>query len=73
VSGPEHGAVDQGGRFGDPVEVVLAEAEEFDADTSLVTTAGRHAVKRALLGSVAEAIVCRARAGVLLYRARQDG
>ena len=63
-----HGAVDHVVRFGDPVSEILAEVEAFGADTIVVTTSTRSSVKRALLGSVAEAMLRRARVGVLLYR-----
>jgi nucleotide-binding universal stress UspA family protein len=55
-------------RFGDPVEEILAEAEAFAADLIVVTTGCRSAVKRSLLGSVAEAIVRRAKPWVMLVR-----
>jgi nucleotide-binding universal stress UspA family protein len=67
-----HDSVDQVVRFGDPATEILADAEAFDADTIVVTTGTRSSVKRALLGSVAEAILQRARTGVLLYRPPQD-
>ncbi len=67
-----HGAVDHVVRFGDPSAEILAEAEAFGADTILVTTGTRSSVKRALLGSVAEAMLRRAGVGVLLYRAPRD-
>jgi nucleotide-binding universal stress UspA family protein len=56
-------------RFGDPVREILAEAAEFDADLIAVTTAGRSAVGRAVLGSVAESVFRRAPVNVLLFRA----
>ena len=62
------GAVDHVVRFGDPVAEILAEAAAFGADTIVVTTGTRSSMKRALLGSVAEATLRRARIGVLLYR-----
>jgi nucleotide-binding universal stress UspA family protein len=67
-----HGAVDHVVRFGDPVTEILTEAEAFGADAILVTTDTRSSVKRALLGSVAEAILRRAPVGVLLYRAPRE-
>jgi nucleotide-binding universal stress UspA family protein len=67
-----HGAVDHAVRFGDPIAEILAEAEAFGADTILVATGTRSSVKRALLGSVAEAMLRRAGVGVLLYRAPRD-
>jgi nucleotide-binding universal stress UspA family protein len=66
------GAVDHVVRFGDPVSEILAEAETFDADTIVVATGTRSSVKRAILGSVAEAMLRRARIGVLLYRSPRD-
>jgi nucleotide-binding universal stress UspA family protein len=63
-----NGAVDQVVRFGDPAAEILSEAEAFGADTILVATNTRSSVKRALLGSVAEATLRRAKMGVLLYR-----
>jgi nucleotide-binding universal stress UspA family protein len=67
-----HGDVDHVVRFGDPASEILAEAESFGADTIVVSTATRSSVKRALLGSVAEAVLRRARIGVLLYRSPRD-
>ena len=55
-------------RFGDPVPEILAEAEAFDADLIAVTTTGRSGVSRALFGSVAEQILRKARATVMLMR-----
>lgn len=66
------GAVEHVVRFGDPVTEILAEAETFGADAILVRTGTRSAMRRALLGSVAEAILRRARVGVLLYRPSGD-
>jgi nucleotide-binding universal stress UspA family protein len=58
-------------RFGDPVEEILTEADAFDADLIVVTTTCRSAVKRSLLGSVAEEIVRRAKPWVVLVRPGQ--
>jgi nucleotide-binding universal stress UspA family protein len=55
-------------RFGEAADEILREAETFGADTILVSTGTRSSVKRALLCSVAEAMLRRARPGVLLYR-----
>ncbi len=66
------GAVDHVVRFGDATAEILTEAEVFGADTIVVTTGTRSSVKRALLGSVAEAVLRRARIGVLLYRPPRD-
>jgi nucleotide-binding universal stress UspA family protein len=65
--GPVSG-VDCAVRFGDPVEEILREAEAFGADLIAVTTEGRGAVRRALLGSVAEQVVRKADAPVMLVR-----
>jgi nucleotide-binding universal stress UspA family protein len=59
-------------RFGDPATQILAEAEEFGADTIVVTTGRRCAVSRAVLGRVAERVLRRAGVGVLLYRPPAD-
>lgn len=67
-----HGNVDHVVRFGDPATEILAEAKAFDADAIVVTTGTRSALKRTLLGSVAEAMLRRARIGVLMYRAGAD-
>ena len=72
TAGRVHGTVDHVVRFGDPVPEILTEAEAFGADTIVVTTSTRSSVKRALLGSVAEAMLRRARIGVLLYRPPRD-
>lgn len=53
--------------FGDPASQILADAEAFGADTIVVTTGTRSALKRTLLGSVAEETLRRARVGVLMY------
>jgi nucleotide-binding universal stress UspA family protein len=55
-------------RFGDPVDEILREAEGFDADLIAVTTEGRSALGRTVLGSVAEQIVKKADAPVMLMR-----
>ena len=61
-------------RFGDPVTAILREADDFEAEMIAVTTAGRSALGRVLLGSVAEHVVRKARAPVLLMRpARAHG
>jgi len=61
-------AIEHAVRFGEPVEQILAEAAEFDADLIVVTTTRRSAVRCALLGSVADQLVRRAKAPVLLLR-----
>ncbi len=60
-------------RFGDPVEEILRDAEEFEADLIAVTTEGRSALGRAVLGSVAEQIVKEADAPVMLVRPGRHG
>lgn len=55
-------------RFGDPVAEILREAEEFGADLIAVTTEGRSAVGRTVLGSVAEQVVRKADTPVVLMR-----
>jgi nucleotide-binding universal stress UspA family protein len=72
TAGQLRGAVDHVVRFGDIASEILAEAEAFGADTIVVTTGTRSSVKRAVLGSVAEAMLRRAGTGVLLYRPPRD-
>jgi nucleotide-binding universal stress UspA family protein len=60
-------------RFGDPVAEILREAEEFEADLVAVTTVGRSALGRTVLGSVAEQIVKKADAPVMLMRPGRPG
>jgi len=60
-------------RFGDPVTEILREAEAFGADLIAVTTEGRSAVGRTLLGSVAEQVVRKAEAQVMLVRPGRYG
>ena len=55
-------------RFGDPLDEILKEADDFDADLIAVTTAGRSGLGRAVLGSVAERVFRKAGTPVLLYR-----
>lgn len=62
------GGVECAVRFGDPVAEILREAEEFGADLIAVTTEGRSAVGRTVLGSVAEQVVRKADAPVVLMR-----
>jgi nucleotide-binding universal stress UspA family protein len=54
-------------RFGDPVREILADAEAFGADLVAVTTTGRSAVGRAVLGSVAEGVFRRVGIDVMLF------
>jgi nucleotide-binding universal stress UspA family protein len=60
-------------RFGDPVAEILLEAEAFGADLIAVTTEGWSAVGRTLLGSVAEQVVRKADAQVMLIRPGRHG
>jgi nucleotide-binding universal stress UspA family protein len=60
-------------RFGDPVAEILREAEEFGADLIAVTTEGRSALGRTVLGSVAEQVVRKADAPVMLMRPGRHG
>lgn len=60
-------------RFGDPVDEILREAEAFEADLIAVTTGGRSALGRIVLGSVAEQIVRKADAPVMLLRPGRHG
>ena len=55
-------------RFGDPVALILDEAEAFGADLIVVGTAGRSGIGRALLGSVAERVFGKAPVPVMLVR-----
>lgn len=55
-------------RFGDPLDEIIKEADDFDADLIAVTTAGRSGLGRAVLGSVAERVFRKAGTPVLLYR-----
>lgn len=55
-------------RFGEPVDEILAEADAFGADLIVVTTTRRSAVRFALLGSVSDQLIRRARPPVLLLR-----
>jgi nucleotide-binding universal stress UspA family protein len=60
-------------RFGDPVAEILREADAFGADLIAVTTEGRSAVGRMVLGSVAAQVVREAEAPVLLMRPGRQG
>lgn len=55
-------------RFGDPVALILEEAETFGADLIVVGTAGRSGIGRVLLGSVAERVFGKAPVPVMLVR-----
>ena len=60
-------------RFGEPLAEILREAAAFEADLIAVTTAGRSGLSRALLGSVAEQVMRKAKVPVLLLRADRNG
>jgi nucleotide-binding universal stress UspA family protein len=60
-------------RFGDPVAEILRDAEQFKADLIAVSTGTRSALGRTLLGSVAEQIVRKADAPVMLVRPARPG
>jgi nucleotide-binding universal stress UspA family protein len=60
-------------RFGDPAAEILLEADAFGADLIAVTTEGRSAVGRTVLGSVAEQVVRKANAQVMLIRPGRHG
>lgn len=56
-------------RFGDPVDEILQEADQWGADLIAVTTAGRSGLGRVVLGSVAEHVFRKATLPVLLFHA----
>ena len=56
-------------RLGDPVTEILREAKESGADLIAVSTAGRSAVGRVVLGSVAEQVFRKSKVPVVLMRA----
>ena len=60
-------------RFGDPVEEILREADAFGADLIAVTTAGRGALGRVALGSVAEQVFRKSPVAVMLVRTPPGG
>lgn len=70
IEAREHIGAEVAIRFGDPTDGILAEAEDFGADTIVVTTGTRLAIKRVLFGSVPEALVKRASAAVMVCRPR---
>jgi nucleotide-binding universal stress UspA family protein len=53
---------------GDPASVILAEAERLGADLIAMATHGPGGLRRLVLGSVADKVMRRARATVLLFR-----
>lgn len=54
-------------RYGDPVQEILRDADAFGADLIVLGTAGRSAVGRILLGSVAEQVFRRSRVPIFLF------
>ncbi len=57
-------------RTGDPRDMILQAAKETHADLIVIGTHGRRGIARALLGSVAEAVVRTAPCPVLTVRAK---
>lgn len=55
-------------RFGDPVREILEEAVAFDADLIVVSTKTANGIRRLVFGSVADRVLRKARAAVMLYR-----
>ena len=55
-------------KHGDPVHVLIHEAEEWDADSIFVGTRNVHGIQRLLRGSVASAIAARAQCSVEVVR-----
>jgi nucleotide-binding universal stress UspA family protein len=48
--------------------VIVASAEEFEADLIVMSTHGRTGLKRVLIGSVAERVVQHAKCPIMLLR-----
>jgi nucleotide-binding universal stress UspA family protein len=59
-------------RYGDPVEQIVEEAENWNADLIAMATRGRSYIGRTLLGSVAEQVFRKAPMAVTLYRAERE-
>jgi len=55
-------------RYGNPDEEILTYADENDVDIIVIGTHGRHGVRRALIGSVAERVVRNSETPVLTVR-----
>ncbi len=64
-------AVETAVREGDPRAVIIDEANEWGAELIVVGSYGKTALKRWLLGSVAQAIVAHASCSVLVVRRRE--
>jgi nucleotide-binding universal stress UspA family protein len=58
-------------RSGEPRTVILEEAQGWDADLIVIGSHGHTGVKRWLLGSVAQSVVCRAGCSVEVVRPKQ--
>lgn len=58
---------------GDPASAVVRLAEEENVDLIVMGTHGRTGLRRLLMGSVAEAIVRRAKCAVLTLKQPHDG
>lgn len=67
-----HGPAMEFIRIGKPPHEILTTAMEWPADMIVIGSHGRHGIPRALLGSVAEAVVRHARCPVLVVRAQKQ-
>ena len=56
---------------GHPAAEIVRTAKEWPADTIVIGSHGRHGIQRALLGSVAEAVMRQAACPVLVIRAKE--
>lgn len=59
-------------RFGEPVREILKEADAFAADLIVMSTKAASGLSRVMLGSVAEQVLRKAPASVVLHRPAQD-
>jgi nucleotide-binding universal stress UspA family protein len=59
-------------RFGEPVKEILREADAFGADLVVMSTQAASGLSRVVLGSVAEQVLRKAAAPVMLYRAARE-
>ena len=66
---PQQYVVERIAAFGDPLEVILAEAKRVTADLIVMGTNARRGMPRLALGSVAESVVRRAGCPVLVVKA----
>lgn len=57
-------------KIGDPVEQILLVAKQHDTNTIVMGTHGRRGIARFVLGSIAENVIRRAKAPVLVVRTR---